>query len=88
MRAGVRTQTEEVAGGRLATSAQPPRATPIPAATASFGRTPRPVRSVLSLDTSRALREGLRCLTARRPLPETIFQGLQHQFREHGRRIR
>ena len=61
MRIPVHAQTEEVAGGRSATSAQPPRATPVPATEVSFPRTPHPIRSSLLPDTPGALLEGLRC---------------------------
>jgi hypothetical protein len=74
MSAGVGRQTEEVAGGRLATSAQPPRATPTPDTNVSSEHTPHPIRTVLPFDTPGALREGLRCFTALRPLPEGILQ--------------
>jgi hypothetical protein len=87
MKRAIKTRIEEVAGGSLATSAQPPRATRTLAANVSCQRTPRPIRTVRPLDTSGALRKGLRCLTARHPLPERILQGLQDQFREHRRRI-
>ena len=76
MRDWPHTQTEEVAGGRLATASQPPRATLTLAANASSSLTPHPIRSVLTLDITDALREGLRCLAARRPLPTpTLFLG-------------
>jgi hypothetical protein len=62
-------QTQEVAGGCLATSSQPLRATPTHTARASYQRRPQPIRSGLLLDTPGALREGLRCSPASRPLP-------------------
>jgi hypothetical protein len=74
MSAGARSQTEEVAGGRLATSAQPPRATRPPDTNVSSGHTPHPIRTAPPFDTPGALREGLRCFTALRPLPGRIFQ--------------
>jgi hypothetical protein len=64
-----RIQTQEVAGGRLTTSSQPPRATLTLAARASYPPTPYPIRSGLLLDTPGALREGPRCSPASRPLP-------------------
>lgn len=74
MRGQSHIQTQEVAGGRLATSSQPPRATPTHTARGSYQRTPQPIRSGLLLDTPGALREGLRCSPASRPLP-TSTQG-------------
>ena len=58
-----------VAGGRLASSAQPPRATPVFTLSFFSQRTPQPFPSVSFLDTPGALLEGLRCFTAFRPLP-------------------
>jgi hypothetical protein len=79
------TQTATIAGGRLATSAQPPRATLTLAANVSYQRTPLPTRSLLPLDTPDALREGLRCSTASRPLPHThlISGGTPPRFLTH-----
>jgi hypothetical protein len=74
MRAGLLNRTQEVAGGRLATSAQPPRATPTTAALVSSKHALCPIRPPAPPDTTGALRKGLRCFTARRPLPEWIFQ--------------
>ncbi len=74
MIAGVATQTEEVAGGRLATSAQPPRATRSPDTNGSSQHTPHPIRTVPPFDTPGALRKGLRCFTASRPLPGSTLQ--------------
>jgi len=88
MKEGIRTQTEEVAGGSLATSAQPPRVPLPPAANVSWQHTPYAIRSALPLDTPGALRKGLRWLTAPRPLPESMLQRLQRQFRRQGGRIR
>ena len=62
-------QTQEVAGGCLATSSQPPRATPTRTAWASYQRTPQPIRSGLLLNTPGALREDFRCSPASSPLP-------------------
>lgn len=78
-------QTPTVAGGRLATSAQPPRATLALPANVSNQRTPPSARSLLPLDTPDALREGLRCSTASRPLPARPgFQGeTSPRFLEH-----
>ena len=70
MSAGVARQTEEVAGGSLATSAQPPRATRPPDTDASSQHTPHPIRTIAPFDTPGALREGLHCFPALRPLPE------------------
>jgi hypothetical protein len=61
MRIPVHAQTEEVAGGRSATSAQPPRATLVPATKVSSPRTLHPIRSSSLPDTPGALLEGLRC---------------------------
>lgn len=61
MKVGVSTHTEEVAGGRSATSAQPPRATPVPATKVSSPPTLHPIRTTSLLDTPGALLEGLRC---------------------------
>jgi len=58
-----------LAGGRLASSAQPPRATLLFTLCASSRRTPQPFPSISFLDTPGALLEGLRCFTAFRPLP-------------------
>jgi len=70
-----RKEAEEVAGSRFATSAQPPRARPIPATRAVPSLSPRPIRRASSLETPGALRDGLRCLTASRPLPTlTVLQ--------------
>jgi hypothetical protein len=81
MSAGVGSQTEEVAGGRLATSAQPPRATRPPDTNASSQHTPHPIRTVVPFDTPGALRKGLRCFSALRPLPERILQKPGHTRR-------
>ena len=81
MRAGAGRQTQEVAGGRLATSAQPPRATRSPAAQVSCQHALYPIRPIVPLDTPGALREGLRCSTASRPLPEWILQRPRHARR-------
>jgi len=67
-------QTQEVAGGRLASSAQPPRATSIFPHRLSPGFTPQPFPMDLANGTTSALQEGLRCFTAFRPLP-IDFQG-------------
>ena len=58
-----------VAGGRLASSAQPPRATSTFIHRLSSRHAPQPLPSVSFLDTTGALLEGLRCFTAFRPLP-------------------
>jgi hypothetical protein len=74
MRTGVHTQPQEVAGGRLASSAQPPRATSVFPHRLSASFTPQPFPLDPATETNGALLEGLRCLTASRPLP-TEFQG-------------
>lgn len=61
MKVGVNTQTEEVAGGRSATSAQPPRTTLVPATKVFSSRTPHLIRSSSLPDTPGAFLEGLRC---------------------------
>jgi hypothetical protein len=61
MKVGVSTHTEELAGGRSATSAQPPRATLVPATKVSSPPRLPPIRSSSLLDTPGALLEGLRC---------------------------
>jgi len=61
-----------VAGGRLASSAQPPRATLNPAHRPSLPHAPQPFRSISFLDKPGALLEGLRCLPAFRPLPKAL----------------
>jgi hypothetical protein len=61
MRIRVHAQTEEVAGGRSATSAQPPHATLLPATKVFSPHTPHPIGSSSLLDTLGALLEGLRC---------------------------
>ena len=61
MKVAVSTQTEVVAGGRSATSAQPPRATLVPATKVSSPPTLPPIRSSSLPDTPGALLEGLHC---------------------------
>jgi len=73
MRIRVHKQTQEVAGGRLASSAQPQRATFNFPLRLSRAFTPQPFPLDLATGTTGALLEGLRCLTASRPLP-TEFQ--------------
>ena len=68
MIASLQFQAVRVAGGSLASSAQPPRATPAFSQNASSLHTPQPIRSTALLDTPDALLEGLRCFTASRPL--------------------
>jgi len=60
MRIPVHAQTEEVAGGRSATSAQPPHATLVPATKASSPHTPHPIGSPSFRDTPGVLLEVLR----------------------------
>lgn len=74
MRIRVHKQTQEVAGGRLASSAQPPRATLFSTHRLLTSSTPQPFRSISYHDTQVALLEGLRCFPASRPLP-TDFEG-------------
>jgi hypothetical protein len=77
---GVGVKIETVAGGRLATSAQPPRATPILDSQVSSELTQHPICSFLPLDDPGALRVGLHCLTASRPLPiHTLLGGKPRQ---------
>ncbi len=61
MKVGISTQTEEVAGGRSGTSAQPPRATLVPATKVSSPPTLHPIRSSSLPETPGALLESLRC---------------------------
>jgi len=63
------TRAQRVTGGRLASSAQPPRATLFPTHRPSSPPAPQPFPPASFLDTSGALLEGLRCFTAFRPLP-------------------
>jgi hypothetical protein len=74
-------QTKEVAGDRLATSAQPPHVTPTLTVTLRSELTPHPVRSLSLLDTPDVLREGLRCSTAPRPLPTSVATASKHLLR-------
>ncbi len=69
MTSGIHRRIQEVAGGRLASSAQPPRAPFFFSPDLSSPPTPQPSRSTLLADTPGALRESLRCFTASRPLP-------------------
>lgn len=63
---------KRVAGRRLASSAQPPRVTPVAAQRPSLPLTPQPLRSISFLDKSSALLEGLQRFTAFRPLPVLV----------------
>jgi hypothetical protein len=63
---------EEVAVRHLATSAQPPRATPIFSQNISSSHTPQPTRSFLLRDTPDALLKGLRYSPAACPLPARL----------------
>jgi hypothetical protein len=63
---------EEVAVQHLATSAQPPRATPIFSQHISSSHTPQLTRSFLLADTPGALLKGLRCFPAACPLPARL----------------
>ncbi len=70
------TQTEDLTGSRLATSAQPPRTTSPFSLHVSSQHAPQPMRLIVPLETPGALLEGLRCLTASRPLQtRKEFQG-------------
>jgi len=62
------TRTEDLACSRLATSAQPPRTTSLFSLHVSSQHAPQPMRLIVPLETPGALLEGLRCLTASRPL--------------------
>ena len=64
-----RSRVKEVAGGRLASSAQPPRATSLFSQWPTSQRTSQPTPSVSFLENPGALLEGLQCFPARRPLP-------------------
>jgi hypothetical protein len=59
MRIPVLTNTEEVAGGRRATSAQPRRASAAPLPRLSSSQTPRPNSPVFATRTNGASHEGL-----------------------------
>jgi hypothetical protein len=61
--------SEEVAVRHLATSAQPPRATPVFSQNISSSHTPQPTQLFLLADTPGALLKGLRCFPAACPLP-------------------
>jgi hypothetical protein len=61
MRIRVHTQTEEVAGGRSATSAQPPRATASFTARLSSSHGPHSNSRVFAVGTTGAPLESLRC---------------------------
>src|SRR5580704_5754442 len=63
------TQIEELAGSRLATSAQPPRTTSPFSLHVSSQHAPQPMRFIVPLETPGALLEGLRCLTSSSLLP-------------------
>jgi len=69
MNGSLRSLAARVAGERLASSAQPPRATPVFSQNASSPHRSQPTRSTVLGDTPGALLEGLRCFTASRPLP-------------------
>ena len=69
MTARITTQIQEVAGGRLATSAQPPRVPSFSPLWFPSSPTPQPISAAAILDTPDALLEGLRYFTASRPLP-------------------
>jgi hypothetical protein len=70
MRLRVHTRTKEVAGGRLAASAQLHRATSFFHPGSSSFRAPQPITRVFALRTNGARREGLRSFPAFRPLQE------------------
>jgi hypothetical protein len=69
MRCIAESPKEPVTGGRLASSAQPPRATSALTHRFLARQTPQPFPSAPFLDTPGALLEGLRCFPAVRPLP-------------------
>lgn len=75
------TLSRPVAGGRLASSAQPPRAHLFFAPWLSSRHTPQPFPSTSFLDTPNALLEGLRCFTAFRPLPLGCPRETKKSFR-------
>jgi hypothetical protein len=74
MRIRVQKQTQEVAGGRLAYSAQPPRATSVFPLRLSPAFTPQPFLLDPATGTTGALLEGLRCFPAFRPLPLSFME--------------
>ncbi len=85
MSAEIQTKPEAVAGGRLATSAQPTRATPTLELQNLAEVTPNPIRSFSLCDNPGALRVSLHCLTASRPLNRHTLLGgkAQQNFRSH-----
>ena len=80
MRIPVHTQTEEVAGGRSATSAQPRRATAALRTKVCSPHPPHPNRSASPPEQPGAPQEGLRCCSAFRPLPETPKRFVEKPF--------
>jgi len=77
MTAQITTQTQEVAGGRLATSAQPSRVPSFSPLWFPSSPTPQPTSAAYVLDTPDALLEGLRCFMASRPLRAILlFQAM------------
>lgn len=85
MSVGIQTKSKAVAGGRLATSAQPTRATLTLQLQNLPEVTPNPIRSFSLRDNPGALRVSLHCLTASRPLPRPTLLGrkAQENFRSH-----
>jgi hypothetical protein len=63
-----------VAGGRLASSAQLPRAASPAAHGLSTPLAPQPARAICFVDTSGTLRKGLRCVPAFPPLPNPLCE--------------
>jgi hypothetical protein len=80
MRIRAHRQTQEVAGGHLASSAQPPRATSIFPHRSSRSFTPQPFPLDLASGTTGALLQGLRCFTASRRLPAEFQRDMAAGF--------
>lgn len=86
MRIPLHRQNDQVADGRGATSAQPPRATRILLTTVSSLHTPHPIRSSSHPDTPGALLKGLRCYSLsvrsrKREFAEKPFSELSPDWR-------
>jgi hypothetical protein len=75
MKAYMGTRFSMVAGRRRASSTQPLGATSYLTHRYMDQPTPQPASSPSFFDASGALRQGLRCLTAFRPLPDHNFLG-------------
>src|SRR5260370_1960736 len=78
-RRAISAETKEVAGGRLASLAQPPRVTSVFLPWRLSLRRTQPIPSTSFLDNPGALLEGLRCFTAFPSLPRTT--GFHQAFR-------